>query len=618
MSNSPGAIRRLFSALWGGLDATRRFVINLLFLLIVIAVLVAVFAPSKNIVPRGAALIIAPAGEVVEQLDYVDPMAALLGAENSKPPQTLLKDLLDAIKNAKDDARIKALVLLPADMSYASTTQLASLRAAVLDFKKSGKKVYAMADYYTQQGYYLASLADEVYMSPYGGIDIEGYSRFRMYFKSALDKLGINFHVFRVGAYKSAVEPYLRDDMSAEDRESSQAFLGVLWDEYKKAVAEDRKLKPEAIENYVTGFVDNLKASGGDTAKLALDAKLIDGFKTRDQWRDYMISLVGKDREEKTYKNIGFKTYLNIIRPPVDLPHPDHDKVAIIVAKGEILDGEQPAGSIGGDTLAQLIRQAREDKTVKALVLRVDSPGGSAFASEVIRRELEVTQKAGKPVVVSMGTYAASGGYWISATADEIIAQPTTVTGSIGIFGMIPTFEQPLNNWGIHSDGVGTTPLAGALDLTRPLKPEVGELIQQSINHGYDRFINLVAQGRKKTPEQIHAIAQGRVWIGSKALELGLVDKLGDLDDAVKAAATRAKLTDYDVRYFEKELTAREQFLRNLTTNAMAWMGIDKTTLVKAQGPAAEFMYSLKSQVEQAFRLNDPNHAYVHCLCEVR
>lgn len=618
MQKSPGALRRFFGALWNGLDATRRFVLNFLFLLVLIVVLVALFAPSKRMVPKGSALILAPAGEVVEQLDYVDPMAALIGADSSKPPQTLLKDLLDAVKNAKDDKRIKTLVLLTHDLHYASTTQLQTLRAALLDFKKSGKKIYAMGDYYSQQQYYLASVADELYMGPDGGVLIEGFSRYRMYFKGALDKLGVNFHIFRVGTHKSAVEPYMRDDMSPEDREASIGFLNVLWDHYKQGVATSRKLKPADVEAYVSGYVDTLKAAGGDSAQLALNAKLIDGFKTRDQWREHMIGIVGKDKEEKTYKHIQFRDYLNIIRPPVELPHPGRDKIAVIVAKGEILDGEQPAGTIGGDTLSQLIRQAREDKTVKALVLRVDSPGGSAFASELIRRELEITQEAGKPLVVSMGTYAASGGYWISATADEIIAAPTTITGSIGIYGMLPTFEQPLNNWGIHSDGVGTTPLAGALNLTRPLNPALGEAIQLGINHGYERFIKLVSGGRKMSPEQVNEIAQGRVWVGSKALELGLVDKLGELDDAVKSAAARAKLSDYEVQLIEKELTPKEQFLRNLTTSASAWMGTDAVRLSQSRAPAAQLLQGLKTQVEQAFRLNDPQHAYAMCLCEIR
>ncbi|MBI2380997.1 MAG: signal peptide peptidase SppA [Gammaproteobacteria bacterium] len=617
MQKSPGVLRRIIGALWTGVDATRRFTANALFLLVLLSIVVLVSLPKQQSVPKGAALLLAPQGEVVEQLDYVDPLHSFFGADGGKPQQTLLKDLLDAIANAKDDKRIKALVILPQDMAYASTTQLELLRAAVTDFKTSGKKVYAMADYYTQPQYYLASIADEVYMAPKGGVMLEGYHRHRLYYKSGLDKLGVNVHVFRVGTYKSAVEPYLRDDMSPEDREASQLFLSGLWEQYKRGVAESRHLKPEQLQSYVDDYVPNLTANGGYAAKLALDAKLIDAYKNRDEWREMMVGHVGKDKEEKTYKHVFFQDYLAASRLP-SLPG-GKDKVAVIVAKGEILDGDQPAGRIGGDTMAQLIREARDDKTVKAVVLRVDSPGGSAFASEVIRRELEVTQKAGKPLVVSMGTYAASGGYWISATADEIIAAPTTITGSIGIYGVLPTFEKPLDNWGIHSDGVGTTKLAGSLDPTRPLNPLLGEVIQLTINHGYQEFLELVAKGRNKTPQEVDAIAQGRVWIGSKALELGLVDRLGGLEDAIESAAKRAHLEDYDVRYLEKELSPKERFLRSLTSKASAFIepgSLRQST--QPMGTATRLFFDLKSQVESLLSWNDPQHAYVHCLCEVR
>lgn len=621
MQTSPGAFRRFFGALWSGIDLSRRIVINGLFLLLVLVVIAALFAPSKQTVPKGAALIVSPAGELVEQLDDIDPVAALLGTDDNKPPQTLLTDLVDAVNNAKDDARISALVIATADLHSASSTQLAVLRKAITDFKTSGKKVYAMADYYSQPQYLLASVADEIYMGPQGTVVIEGFSRYRMFFKSALDKLGVNLHVFRVGTYKSAVEPYLRDDMSPEDKEASQAFLGELWSHYKAEVSQSRRIKPEAVEAYVNDFVTKLKAVKGNSTQLALDAKLIDGLKSRDEWRDYMMGIVGKDKEEKSYKHITYHDYLSHIRPPVVIPDPSADKIALLVAKGEIRDGEQPAGTIGGDTLSQLIRRAREDKSVKALVLRVDSPGGSAFASEVIRRELEITQKAGKPVVVSMGTYAASGGYWISATSDQIWAEPTTITGSIGIYGMFPTIDKPLNNWGIYSDGVGTTKFAGSADMTRPLNPELAEVIQQVINHGYDEFLNLVARGRNKTPEQVDAVAQGHVWTGAKALELGLVDKLGGLDQAIAAAAKLAKLDNYELLTVEKELTPKEQFLRNLTSNAAVWLDLDlrqeKARLAAARSPASLLVNKLRASVDQVFTFNDPQHAYVHCLCEV-
>lgn len=563
-----GILRRT----WRGLDATRRFALNVIFFGIVIGLIVAVGSGGKPSVPKGCALVLKPVGSIVEQLDgnAVDrARAELLGGGSE---QTLLKDLVDAIDSAREDKRVKALVLDLGSMGGAGMTKLEDLKAAIERFKKSGKKVIATSDAYDQYGYYLAAQADEVWLHPMGMVLLEGFSRFATFYKEGLDKLEIEWHVFRVGEYKSAVEPYLRNDMSPEAKEANLAYLTDLWTSYLADVAAARKTTPEKLTDYIERYPENLKASGGDGAEAALAAGLVDKVEPRDALRKRVIELVGEDEDEHTFKQIAHKDYLKALDRDRFGAKAKGDLVAVVVAKGTILDGTQPPGQIGGDSTAALIRQARHNEDVKAIVLRVDSPGGSGFASEVIRRELELARADGKVVVVSMGSVAASGGYWISMAADEVLASPNTITGSIGIFGMFPTYQKPLAKYlGMRVDGVGTTSLAGALRSDRAMDPRVAEVIQTMIDQGYEDFLQVVSKGRKMAPEAVDKVGRGHVWSGRKALELGLVDKLGGLDDAVKVAATRAKLgEDYKVRFIEKELTWKQKLVRGMFAEATA------------------------------------------------
>jgi protease-4 len=515
--------------------------------------------------------------------------------------EILLQDIIDVIDYAKDDQRIKALVLDLRDMGGAGPSKLQDIGAVLNRFKDSGKIIIACGDYFNQRQYYLAAHADNIYISPMGGVALNGYGLYRAYYKSALEKLKVQFHVFKVGTYKSALEPFLRDDMSKEAKESNLAWLNELWGAYKADVATLRGLDPN---------------SQGDTAKLALDHGLVDGLKTRDEVRDEMIGVVGKDEDTGTFQQIDFYDYLDINRPFLKRIRPNRPKVGVIVAKGLILDGNQPSGTIGGDSLADLIRQARENDKIRSVVLRIDSGGGSAFASEIIRREVELTSRAGKPLIVSMGSIAASGGYWIATAADEIWASPTTITGSIGIFGAFATFEKSLASLGIYSDGVGTTKLADALDPSRPINPLVKDTMQQIIEQGYRRFIQLVAQGRNMAPEEVEKIAQGRVWSGQTAVKLGLVDKLGSLQDAVREAANKAGLRDYEATYIEKPLTARELFIQQL--NRFLFSLIDDSALDDLHLPSRLLSY-FGSELEQMMRLNDPRGMYAYCLtCNVQ
>lgn len=566
-----GIVRRI----WRGFDATRRFVLNIVFFALLVALVVALGSGGKPKVPKECALVIKPVGNIVEQIEgnALDRLQGELMGGGTE--QTLLKDLVDAIDAARDDKRIKAIYLDLNSMGTTGMTKLEDLGAALSRFRAVGKKVIATADNYDQYGYYVAAHADEVWLNPMGMVLIEGFSRFARFYKDGLDRFGIDYHIFRVGEYKSAVEPYLRNDMSPEAKEANLAYLNDLWGGYLTDVAAARKTSPEKITDYIESFPAHLKAAGGDGAQMALALGLVDKVEPRDVLRKRFIELVGELKGKHTFNQVEYKNYLKALDKDRFGLKAKGDLVAVVVAKGGISDGTRPPGQIGGDSTAALIRKARNDKNVKAIVLRVDSPGGSGFASEVIRRELEVARADGKVVVTSMGSVAASGGYWISMASDEVWASANTVTGSIGIFGMFPTIQKPLAKYlGVRVDGVGTTSLAGAVRVDREMDPLVGEVIQAMIDEGYRDFLEIVSKGRGMTPDAVDKVARGRVWSGKRALELGLVDKLGSLDDAIKAAAERAKLGDaYKVRFIEKELTWKEKMVRSLMTSATASAG---------------------------------------------
>jgi len=566
--------------IWRGVDATRRAVLNLLFLAVVMGAVALAASGGKPKVPKRCALVIAPRGMIVEQLagNAVDRLRGeLLGMPAG---ETLLKDLVDAMDAASKDSRIQAVVLELSGLESAGFTKLEDLKKALGRLRAAGKPVIATADGYNQYGYYLAAHADEVWLNPMGMVLLEGFSRYARFYRDGLDRLGVEWHVFRVGEYKSAVEPFLRSDMSPEAKEANLAYLSDLWGSYRRDVAGARKLTPEQLQDLIDRYPEHLAAAGGDGAQLALAAGLVDRVEPRDALRQRLIELVGEDAKKHTFNQIAMADYLKAVGGDRFGRKAKGDLVAVVVAKGVISDGSRPPGQIGGDSTAALIRQARYDKAVKAIVLRVDSPGGSGFASEVIRRELEVARADGKVVVASMGSVAASGGYWISMGADEVWASPNTITGSIGIFAMFPTVEKPLAKYlGVHVDGVGTTRLAGALRLDRALDPAVAQAVQTMIDEGYRDFLSVVSAGRKMTPEAVDRIGRGRVWSGARAAELGLVDHLGSLDDAIQAAAARAGLGEkYAVRYIEKELTFKEKLLRGLVTRAAAGLATEVTS----------------------------------------
>ncbi len=566
--------------IWRGVDAIRRAVLNFLFLAVVVGAVALAASGGKPKVPKRCALVIAPQGVIVEQLEG-NALDRLRGELLGMPAgETLLKDLVDALDAASKDSRIQAVVLELSGLESAGFTKLEDLKKALGRLRAAGKLVIATADRYNQYGYYLAAHANEVWLNPMGMVLLEGFSRYARFYREGLDRLGVEWHVFRVGEYKSAVEPYLRSDMSPEAKDANLAYLSDLWGSYRRDVAAARRMTPERLQDLIDRYPEHLAAAGGDGAQTALAAGLVDKVEPRDVLRQRLIALVGEDAKKHTYNQIAMADYLRAVGGDRFGRKAKGDLVAVVVAKGAISDGSRPPGQIGGDSTAALIRQARHDKAVKAIVLRVDSPGGSGFASEVIRRELEVARAEGKVVVASMGSVAASGGYWISMAADEVWASPNTITGSIGIFAMFPTVAKPLAKYlGVHVDGVGTTRLAGALRLDRPLDPGVAHAIQTMIDEGYRDFLSVVSAGRKMTPEAVDRIGRGRVWSGARAAELGLVDHLGGLDDAIRAAAARAGLGEkYAVRYIEKELTFKEKLLRGLVARAGAGLATEATS----------------------------------------
>ena len=617
MDEKPNIFKRVFFKTFRVLNFSRKLVLNVLFFGLLF-IFISSFTNDKNkiIVEKNSVLILDLKGDVVEQKNHIEPVDAFFNeamGQQDQNPEVLLADIIDVIRTATTDSNISLLVLKLDKMNSSGLTKMSIIAEALESFKKSGKQIIAIGENYTQDQYYLASYADEIWLDPNGWVILDGYGRYQLYYKSALDKLAISQHIFRVGTYKSAVEPYMRDDMSEAAKEANKVWLNDLWLQYKTNVAEQRGFELSNFDENAENLVEKLQAVGGDVGQYAIDYKWVDQLKTRHEIELAINEKMNISDPDESFNSVNFNSYLATIMLPFPIPQSNLNTVAIIVAKGTILNGTQKAGQIGGDSTAKLLKKAREDENIKAVVLRVDSPGGSAFASEIIRQEVELLKQAGKPVVASMGTYAASGGYWISASADKIYAAPTTITGSIGIFGLFMTFENALSKLGIYTDGVGTTDLAG-FSPTRPLSQGVADIIQMNVNKGYQDFITLVAQNRNMTPEQVDKIAQGRVWSGLKAKELGLVDELGGLDDAINEAANLAKLDNFDTQLIEKELSPADLLMKNVFGQVSSLIPSSTITL----GPVEQAMAKIKAELNHLNLLNDPKGIYTFCAsCEI-
>lgn len=611
-------IKRLFSSIWKGLNGLRKF-LHLVLLVFFFAIFLSALSDTGPVTPDKAALVVSPIGNLVEQLDG-DPYERAIGeAMGDSNPQTLVQDVVDTLGYAKDDDRIKAVVLDLRSFGGASLDKLQRVGAAIDAVKAAGKPVFSYSDAYSQQSYYLAARADEILMHPEGAVFLQGYGRYRNYYKDAIDKLLIDWNVFKVGTHKSFVEPYTRMNMSDEDREASGQVLDELWATYVAGISAQRGMDTAKVRSFSEDLLDNIHASGGDLAQSAVDNGMVDGLLNRVEFREKMIGIVGADKDhEGAYSAAYDSDYLAEMRMTDGLKRKDKN-VAIVVAAGTIMDGSQPPGSIGGDSTAAILRDARFDEAVQAVVLRVDSGGGSAFASEVIREEILALQKAGKPVVASMGGVAASGGYWISMAADKIYANSSTITGSIGILGMFPTFQRSLAALGIATDGIGTTKWSGELRGDRAMSDDAKQVFQALINKGYDDFISRVSQHREIEKVDVDKIGQGKIWTGTDALGHGLIDEIGDLDDAVKAAAELAELEEgsYGRKLLEKELSPAERLAMQFLS-VVRWTGIGANNVTREERAVRQLTRWLGQELLPVMQFNDPKGLYLECFCEVR
>lgn len=619
----PGPIRTFFQFIWNAVNFTNHLVFNLIMLVILISILAVISAgmSAKSFTPLrdNTALVLDLEGVLVEQRTVDSISTALAEAQGGGEREILLRDVLSIIKAAKKDPHITHLVLNTDGYNAPGMASTREIAAALKDFKTSKKPVYAFADNYEQKQYLLAAQADKIFLDPEGAFFPEGLGRYRLFYREALqDKLGLDVHLFRVGEYKSAAEPYILDAASEESKQADLYWMNDIWQRYLQQVGKARGIAPEAISAAINELPQRLAAVKGDLAQLALNEKWVDGLKTAYEMEEYLVDQgVAFDDESGSFQQIDMIDYLGHVNSN-KMAKPQSNAVAVVVAQGEIVDGEQPQGMVGGVTTSALIRAAREDEEIKALVLRVDSPGGSVFASEQIRREVELTKAAGKPVVVSMANVAASGGYWISMNADRIYADESTITGSIGIYGLMLRAPRTLEKIGVRSDGVTTTPWAGAFDMTRPLDEPTKQVVQSVIEHGYSQFIGKAAKARKQTPEAIDANARGRVWSGFQAKEKGLIDAFGGLQTAIDDAAARAKLgtNDYRVDYIEEPMSPFEQFLSNLAGNS------ETQGLIRWASPALGLIQQTRMgrQIRADLQWLDRNtgkpvNAIAHCFC---
>ena len=619
----PGPIRTFFQFIWNAVNFTNHLVFNLIMLVILISILAVISAgmSAKSFTPLrdNTALVLDLEGVLVEQRTVDSISTALAEAQGGGEREILLRDVLSIIKAAKKDPHITHLVLNTDGYNAPGMASTREIAAALKDFKTSKKPVYAFADNYEQKQYLLAAQADKIFLDPEGAFFPEGLGRYRLFYREALqDKLGLDVHLFRVGEYKSAAEPYILDAASEESKQADLYWMNDIWQRYLQQVGKARGIAPEAISAAINELPQRLAAVKGDLAQLALNEKWVDGLKTAYEMEEYLVDQgVAFDDESGSFQQIDMIDYLGHVNSK-QMAKPQSNAVAVVVAQGEIVDGEQPQGMVGGVTTSALIRAAREDEEIKALVLRVDSPGGSVFASEQIRREVELTKAAGKPVVVSMANVAASGGYWISMNADRIYADESTITGSIGIYGLMLRAPRTLEKIGVRSDGVTTTPWAGAFDMTRPLDEPTKQVVQSVIEHGYSQFIGKAAKARKQTPEAIDANARGRVWSGFQAKEKGLIDAFGGLQTAIDDAAARAKLgkNDYRVDYIEEPMSPFEQFLSNLAGNS------ETQGLIRWASPALGLIQQTRmgQQIRADLQWLDRNtgkpvNAIAHCFC---
>ncbi|HLF32388.1 MAG TPA: signal peptide peptidase SppA [Xanthomonadales bacterium] len=612
MANEERSIlTRMLLGAWHFIDGARKLVLNAIFLLILFFVVRAMVESGESLLLQTqTALVISPYGDVVEQYSGTPLDQALQNATEPHRQETRLRDLVRAILRARDDEHIISLVIDPTYLRHIGLASLQELETAIADFKTSGKPVVAVTDNMSQQQYYLAATADEVWLHPEGMVWIDGFSAYRNFFHEGLEKLEVEINLFRVGEYKSAMEPYIRDDMSDEDREANLFWLGSLWQQYLEAISRERGVPLVDLSSAINQFADRLEAAQGDFSRLALELGLVDRLISRPEAHQELAARGAPGKDGNGFRHIGFDHYLALT--DTHKRSRSNNKVVVVVAEGEIISGEQPPGRIGAETMAVQLRAVGEDAKARAVVLRMNSPGGESFASEKIRREVQALRESGKTVVISMGDVAASGAYWIAMAGEEVWASPASITGSIGVFGMIPTFSRPLERIGIHTDGVGTTPLAGKLRLDLPLDTDLKRIFQSATEQTYREFIGVVAQGRNMTENEVERVARGRVWSGVQARELGLVDQTGSLQQAIDSAARIAGLgADYEVQYSETELSPLEAFVLDMMGSSASRLGLRPHSWT-----GGSLLENLLKDLHMLTRAGSGFSLAAHCLCQ--
>ena len=600
---------RLLKGIWRVLSGISR-AISVLVPLLFVTIFVIAFSTTLNEstpepLPERAALLIAPSGPLVEDSPPVDTLSAFINQDYDQP--VLLNDVVRSIRWAATDERITSLVFDLENLAGPSTSQTLEISSAIEVFRASGKPVIAAGDFYSQAHYLLASQADHILLHPEGGMFLEGFSVYRSYLRSFLEKTRVTMHVFRAGENKSAVEPYLRDDMSDEEREVVSRWLEGLWAAYTELAESGRELPAGTLDQFIASFAAQLDASDNDLAETMLAAGWVDMLADHAQMEDALAEWVGVTDEDGYAEVISLDRYVEDVKMSRSLTEENLPLIAIIPVEGTLMPGDSEEGMAGSDTINGYIDTALEAEDLAAIVLRVNSPGGSVFASDLIRRKLREVADADISIVVSMGTIAASGGYWIAAEADEIWALPTTLTGSIGAFSAFPTIEGIVEYIGVTVDGVGTTPLAGAASFNRGLSPEMASIMQALAYGAYDDFIELVASGRDMSEQAVREVADGLVWTGAEAAERGLVDELGGLDEAVAAAARLAGVEEWRTARTRLPPSFESVLLQELSRSfgmVAAPLGGWFESLVSAFKPAIKSLSSLR----------DPMHVYAQCL----
>ena len=610
-------IGKLFRAIWTGVDGFRKVIHLVLMIFIFVVMLAALGSGTAAVkIKDGTVLLLNPSGVLVHELSAGELDLELQRMNDEPPPETLVRDVVRALRHAAEDDRIAAVLVDIDGLAGGGFTKLQDIAAAMREFRGSGKPVVSYSRWYGQNGYLLASQADEVLVHDYGGVDIRGMGRWRMYYAEMFRKLGIDPHVFRIGEYKSFVEPFLRDNMSDEDRQSAEQWLGALWSEYQREVTEARGLASDALDQYAAGLTETLENAGGDLARVNLEAGLVDAIHNEETFKEYMEERFG-DSEDGDYNKVGFADYLTVADRE-NPPHSDDDnKVGVVVVAGSIVDGSSGPGTAAGDSIAKLVRYAAGEDSIKALVLQVDSPGGSAFASEVISGAVATVTEAGKPVVVSMSSVAASGGYYVAAEADEIWAYSGTITGSIGVGAVLFTAPKLLERIGFTEDGLGTTPLAEEGRVGADLGEGLRRQVDAQIGRVYERFVGHVSQGRGLTFEEVDDIGRGRVWIGSDAASINLVDNIGTLEDAAGSAAGLAGLEEgsYSVEHIKRKrpfFTGLNEFFQIRWGRLRHRLGI-RSEPDRFMDAVQQARRVLNAELDQLAQLNDPRGFYYHC-----